>query len=105
MTSMRFTPLSATILSLVLCGSAGVLAPGEAGAAPVLSDRNGMTLYVFDKDVGGVSDCYGMCAMFWPPAMAPAGATARDAEEVHRHLLSNNELPRPKNRAGQAVVR
>ena len=50
----------------------------KLGAAPVLSDSNGMTLYVFDKDVGGVSDCYGMCAMFWPPAIAPAGAAARD---------------------------
>lgn len=28
---------------------------------------NGMTLYIFDKDKLGVSNCYGGCATLWPP--------------------------------------
>ncbi|HKC04679.1 MAG TPA: hypothetical protein VKC54_02305 [Patescibacteria group bacterium] len=28
---------------------------------------NGMTLYVFDKDTKGVSNCNGSCAGLWPP--------------------------------------
>jgi predicted lipoprotein with Yx(FWY)xxD motif len=39
----------------------------------VITDANGMTLYTFDKDTAGVSNCYDKCAAAWPPAYAPAG--------------------------------
>ncbi len=39
-------------------------------------DSKGMTLYTFDKDMGGKSMCTGQCAENWPPMMAPAGAKA-----------------------------
>ena len=78
MTSMRLNPFSGALLAFVLGSSAGMFAAAGAAAAPVLSDSNGMTLYFFDKDVGGVSSCYGLCAIAWPPAVAPAGAEARD---------------------------
>jgi predicted lipoprotein with Yx(FWY)xxD motif len=44
-----------------------------------LIDKRGMTLYVFDRDVAGVSYCYGMCEAAWLPFKAserdtPAGA-------------------------------
>lgn len=29
--------------------------------------KNGMTLYIFDKDTSGVSNCYDQCATNWPP--------------------------------------
>lgn len=32
-----------------------------------LTDPKGMTLYVFDKDQQGVSNCNGSCAALWPP--------------------------------------
>ncbi|HZQ30061.1 MAG TPA: hypothetical protein VFA93_03210 [Patescibacteria group bacterium] len=32
-----------------------------------LTDPKGMTLYVFDKDQQGVSNCNGTCAAIWPP--------------------------------------
>ncbi len=32
-----------------------------------LSDPEGKTLYVFDKDSKGVSNCHGVCAQLWPP--------------------------------------
>ena len=47
-----------------------------SGATPkgsVLTDPRGHSLYVFDKDRGGVPACYDACAQMWPPAMAPAG--------------------------------
>lgn len=37
---------------------------------------NGMTLYTFDKDEGGVSACYDKCAENWPPLLAAADAKA-----------------------------
>lgn len=32
-----------------------------------LTDQNGMTLYTFDKDRPGESNCYDQCALSWPP--------------------------------------
>ena len=42
----------------------------------VLTDANGMTLYTYDKDMVGVSNCYDECATNWPPLPATAGAEA-----------------------------
>jgi predicted lipoprotein with Yx(FWY)xxD motif len=42
----------------------------------VITDANGMTLYTFDKDTAGVSNCYEKCAVAWPPAYATDGAAA-----------------------------
>jgi predicted lipoprotein with Yx(FWY)xxD motif len=40
----------------------------------VLTDAKGMTLYTYDKDTPGMSNCTGECAEYWPPAMADAMA-------------------------------
>ncbi len=40
-----------------------------------LADFAGMTLYVFDKDTPGVSNCYSGCATVWPPYTS--GATVQ----------------------------
>jgi predicted lipoprotein with Yx(FWY)xxD motif len=45
----------------------------------VLTDAKGMTLYTYDKDTAGVSNCYGKCATAWPPAYVSEGATATGA--------------------------
>ena len=42
----------------------------------VLADSKGMTLYTFDKDGKGHSNCAGKCAVNWPPMKAPASAKA-----------------------------
>ena len=42
------------------------------GAGQVLSTSSGMTLYTYDKDVLGQSNCYGDCAEYWPPFLADA---------------------------------
>jgi predicted lipoprotein with Yx(FWY)xxD motif len=52
-----------------LAGGALILAASGAFAASAVTAKNGMTLYTFDKDVGGVSACYDDCAKMWPPYM------------------------------------
>ena len=54
-----------------------------AGHGP-LTDENGMTLYTFDKDSAGVSNCYDSCAVSWPPYLASAGATADGLTTIER---------------------
>ena len=56
--------------------AAGAIKTADIGGKAVLTDANGMTLYTFDKDTAGVSNCYDDCAVKWPPAMADAAAAA-----------------------------
>ena len=41
-----------------------------ASAATVLTAKNGMTVYVFDKDEGGTSSRGDACSKQWPPYLA-----------------------------------
>lgn len=73
--NFRPFPLAATVV-LALAGCASPMG-GDAPTAVadgVLTGRNGMTLYTFDRDVpgSGKSVCNGPCAANWPPLMAPA---------------------------------
>lgn len=72
-------------IKTLIAGTALSLFAGLAIAAPagltmsdagVLVDGKGMTLYTFDKDAPGVSNCYGGCASSWPPFIAKSGAGA-----------------------------
>jgi predicted lipoprotein with Yx(FWY)xxD motif len=42
----------------------------------ILVNAKGRTLYLFTKDKGAKSSCSGMCAKYWPPAVARAKPTA-----------------------------
>lgn len=53
----------------------GAIQSTEIGGEEVLTDANGMTLYTFDKDEAGVTNCYDKCAENWPPLIAEEGAT------------------------------
>ena len=48
----------------------------DFGGKMVITNAAGMTLYTFDKDAAGVSNCYDQCAINWPPALAAADAVA-----------------------------
>ena len=50
----------------------------KTSAGEVYTDAKGMTLYVYDKDEAGKSNCYDKCAANWPPFKAAAGAKAED---------------------------
>ena len=73
--------LLALVVSSTLAACAGY---GTRAAAPamvsgdILAGSNGMTLYVFDKDVAGSgkSMCNGPCATNWPPLFAMDGDAA-----------------------------
>jgi predicted lipoprotein with Yx(FWY)xxD motif len=49
---------------------------GETAKGQALVDINGMTLYVFDRDTSGKSNCNGPCAVNWPPLVADTDAKA-----------------------------
>lgn len=54
----------------------GAIKTMEIGGKEVLVGANDMTLYTFDKDAVGVTNCYDKCAENWPPLIADAGAKA-----------------------------
>lgn len=47
----------------------------ETSVGVVLVDSEGMTMYTYDEDEPGKSNCTGMCADFWPPVEAPQVAS------------------------------
>jgi predicted lipoprotein with Yx(FWY)xxD motif len=51
----------------------------------ILVDRRGRTLYLFEKDRGGVSMCNTACTKYWPP-LTSRGAP-RAGKGVHQSLL------------------
>lgn len=65
-TLQNFT-LSCLVAGLSACATGG----GYSQQLPeLLTDKNEMTLYVFDKDSEGKSNCYQQCATNWPPYLA-----------------------------------
>lgn len=52
---------------------------GDSASGPVLTDAKGMTLYTFDNDKDGTSNCYDGCAKNWPPLPA-ADANAAEGD-------------------------
>lgn len=48
----------------------------DSKAGKIWTDDKGMTLYTFDKDEAGKSNCYDKCATNWPPLAAAADAAA-----------------------------
>ena len=88
---LRVIGVVAAVAASLAVVSAGSAAPGArvgpvtASASEygkVLFDGRGRSLYVFSRDRGAKSRCYGACAKAWPPlltsskAMAHAGAGA-----------------------------
>jgi predicted lipoprotein with Yx(FWY)xxD motif len=63
--------LAAPVLAQTAPAKTADTAKGKA-----LVDAKGMTLYVFDRDAAGASNCNGPCATNWPPLMAAADAKA-----------------------------
>ena len=80
-TDPSFTAVRSPAATLVV--ALGVSALINACAAPAqgigerngnLTDTDGRTLYTFDKDSAGASNCAGPCASAWPPFFAKNGA-------------------------------
>jgi predicted lipoprotein with Yx(FWY)xxD motif len=54
--------------------SVQIVSGGDLG--PILADSRGFTLYTFDRDAPGVSNCGGRCAEVWPPLITTDGNVA-----------------------------
>ena len=81
------TRLSSVILSILLFGA--LAAPAGASASTVglakvgklgsiLVDGKGVTVYLFEKDKGGKSACYGTCAKVWAPLLTTSKPKAKN---------------------------
>jgi predicted lipoprotein with Yx(FWY)xxD motif len=57
-------------------GGTTVKVTKNAKLGPLLVTSNGHTLYLFLKDRGGKSACYGACTTFWPPLLTSSKAAA-----------------------------
>jgi predicted lipoprotein with Yx(FWY)xxD motif len=68
------------LAALLIAGSAAfAMEPAktmDTKAGKVWTDDKGMTLYTFDKDEKGKSNCNDACAKNWPPFAAAADAKA-----------------------------
>ncbi len=72
---MGYTPVSPTSPS-----SDMVMTKTDAAKGNYLVGANSMTLYVFDKDTQGVSNCNDSCAALWPPYLkGSTGSTVMPA--------------------------
>lgn len=61
----------------------------DATKGAYLADFNGMTLYTFDKDSKGVSNCNGTCAKTWPPYTS--GATAQGTMPANITVITRSD--------------
>ncbi len=49
-----------------------------------IMDQTHMSLYTYDDDSEGVSNCYGTCAEKWPPALLPEGTRMPESYSLIR---------------------
>ena len=93
------TPASATT------GSAGAkVATRHTKLGNVLVDGRGRTLYLFEKDKGTASTCYGACASVWPPLTTGAKAKASGlARRSPRHHPAQGRQDRGHRRGPPAL--
>ena len=72
--------LASTFAALLMAGAAAYAAEPEgvkiSEDGKIYTDSNGLTLYTFDRDEAGKSNCDGDCAVKWPPLKAAADAKA-----------------------------
>ncbi len=50
----------------------------------LLTTKNGMTVYIFDKDTPGKSNCNGACLVTWPPVGADSIDAHSDVTTITR---------------------
>jgi predicted lipoprotein with Yx(FWY)xxD motif len=68
---------------------ATVVTVGSTDLGRILIDTRGRTLYLYTPDTKGTSTCYGQCASFWPPLLAPG--RVRGAHGVKASLLGTTK--------------
>jgi predicted lipoprotein with Yx(FWY)xxD motif len=69
--------IAAGVLSIGMAAALAQTAPATTAVTAkgkALVDGKGMTLYIFDRDATGKSNCNGQCAANWPALTAAADA-------------------------------
>ena len=80
------------------------IALGKTTLGRVLVDARGRTLYLFAKDKGGRSACYGACATYWPPLVSSAKPqAARGARASSLGLTKRTDGKRQVTYAGHPL--
>jgi predicted lipoprotein with Yx(FWY)xxD motif len=75
--AIGFAAIVLTLSVAAASGSGGAtIKTHSSSLGKILVDARGRTLYLFEKDKGHRSSCYGQCAAFWPPALANGKPTA-----------------------------
>jgi predicted lipoprotein with Yx(FWY)xxD motif len=74
--------IKSIVIALGIASISGSLAeaksvsPTSIGQQKQLTNTVGQSLYTFDKDLPEKSNCTQLCALAWPPFVAPIGAKA-----------------------------
>ena len=72
--------------------AANVVSLGKTGLGSVLVDARGRTLYLFEKDRRGMSECNGACLTYWPPLTGHVAPRA--GKGVNQALLGQTRAAR-----------
>jgi predicted lipoprotein with Yx(FWY)xxD motif len=59
--------ISADVAPAARSGGPVIVQVAKSRLGQILVDGGGRTLYLFEKDKGTSSTCYGPCAAYWPP--------------------------------------
>ena len=72
-------------------GSAGQprMTTSQMASNTMMTTSNGMTVYTYDRDVSGQSNCYAACASYWPPVAAQPGERASGDMSIIRRSDGN----------------
>jgi predicted lipoprotein with Yx(FWY)xxD motif len=68
-------------------GNTATVAVGHSDFGRILVSGRGRSVYLFHKDKGGTSRCYGACAAYWPPLIVsgkPRAGTGAKASLLGR---------------------
>lgn len=68
-----------------------VMTKTDKAKGDYLTDPNGMTLYIYDKDQKGISNCYNACAKAWPPYLEASPSAMTKSEST------NSAMTMPEN--------
>jgi predicted lipoprotein with Yx(FWY)xxD motif len=101
-TNTTVTTAPSTTASTAAGAASNVSVATNGKLGNILVDAQGMTLYVFDKDVAGKVTCLGGCAQIWHALLLPAGMTTPVAGQGVSATLS--VVMRPDGGAPQVAL-
>jgi predicted lipoprotein with Yx(FWY)xxD motif len=84
---------NATATTAAAAGAAGAVMVADSSLGKILTDANGMTLYMFKPDNAGAPTCTDACAQSWPPLTVDSGATPTGGDGVDAAMLGTATHP------------